>query len=108
MHAQVGMKRHVWCAAELAHVVAPFIVVVGRFVLFAACKDEVRAWWWQLGVQKKADVRCSFYYARNTVGVVATAVNGGSTLRAAVASRMRNQRQRCGCFDECIVMYSRK
>uniref|UniRef100_A0AAV1T2A7 Uncharacterized protein n=1 Tax=Peronospora matthiolae TaxID=2874970 RepID=A0AAV1T2A7_9STRA len=31
---------------------------------------------------------------RNMVGVVATAVNGGSTLRAAVASRMRNQRQR--------------
>ncbi|UIZ26552.1 hypothetical protein KXD40_002312 [Peronospora effusa] len=32
--------------------------------------------------------------ARATVGVVATAVDGGSTLRAAVASRMRNQRQR--------------
>ncbi|KAK1948579.1 hypothetical protein P3T76_000868 [Phytophthora citrophthora] len=31
---------------------------------------------------------------RTTVGVVATAVDGGSTLRAAVASRMRNQRQR--------------
>ncbi|CAI5733721.1 unnamed protein product [Hyaloperonospora brassicae] len=31
---------------------------------------------------------------RSTIGVVATAVNGGSTLRAAVASRMRNQRQR--------------
>ncbi|CAH0514005.1 unnamed protein product [Peronospora belbahrii] len=31
---------------------------------------------------------------RATVGVVATAVDGGSTLRAAVASRMRNQRQR--------------
>ncbi|KAH7481823.1 hypothetical protein KRP22_011211 [Phytophthora ramorum] len=32
--------------------------------------------------------------ARTSVGVVATAVDGGSTLRAAVASRMRNQRQR--------------
>ncbi|CAI5717526.1 unnamed protein product [Peronospora destructor] len=32
--------------------------------------------------------------ARATVGVVATAVDGVSTLRAAVASRMRNQRQR--------------
>ncbi|KAG3249995.1 hypothetical protein PI124_g5354 [Phytophthora idaei] len=31
---------------------------------------------------------------RTTIGVVATAVDGGSTLRAAVASRMRNQRQR--------------
>lgn len=31
---------------------------------------------------------------RNSIGVVATAVDGGSTLRAAVASRMRNQRQR--------------
>ncbi|CEG45048.1 uncharacterized protein PHALS_01375 [Plasmopara halstedii] len=31
---------------------------------------------------------------RKTIGVVATAVDGGSTLRAAVASRMRNQRQR--------------
>ncbi|KAG1699763.1 hypothetical protein DVH05_012657 [Phytophthora capsici] len=32
--------------------------------------------------------------ARTSIGVVATAVDGGSTLRAAVASRMRNQRQR--------------
>ncbi|KAG7383953.1 hypothetical protein PHYPSEUDO_003172 [Phytophthora pseudosyringae] len=32
--------------------------------------------------------------ARTSVGVVAIAVDGGSTLRAAVASRMRNQRQR--------------
>ncbi|KAE9360373.1 hypothetical protein PF008_g1851 [Phytophthora fragariae] len=31
---------------------------------------------------------------RTTIGVVAIAVDGGSTLRAAVASRMRNQRQR--------------
>lgn len=35
---------------------------------------------------------------RSTIGVVATAVDGGSTLRAAVASRMRNQRQRYGIF----------
>ena len=55
------------------------------------------------------DVQRSLCRSRSTIGVVATAVNGGSTLRAAVASRMRNQRQRCGrCFGDCSILYGRK
>ncbi|KAI9907349.1 hypothetical protein PsorP6_004658 [Peronosclerospora sorghi] len=41
---------------------------------------------------------------RTSIGVVATAVDGGSTLRAAVASRMRNQRQRCIILQPSSVL----
>ena len=78
------------CAVEFVDVVTAFVVVAGRFILFAASKSEVR--------RNVVAMSCGGYRVdygdRTTVGVVATAVDGGSTLRAAVASRMRNQRQR--------------